>query len=1229
MGDSDLSRWQTSLHHYLPKTVVSFLKNKEADELQLPESHSFKCAVLFADLKGFTSLTEELTNIGNTESESQHLGTEELATQLNRYMTQIVRFTTKSGGDVLKFAGDAMVAVYEVLDDEDSALELNAEAAIASALKMQTRPEIANYTFQFDPQKNDKKLRKSDTQSTSGDKKVKKSRSSFKRNRKDQNEKIKRKINAEKEKKLKSDHFLLRVKFGISVGEVNIVHIGGAVDTFDSSRIEYLAVGPALKDAFDAEGCCNPGEVVVSAAAMNAVKKNASKYSFKSKGGNFYQVFSNGTPQVPQIAFRRISDKKALSRAMFNYVPAAVAPYLDESKHFESWLSELRRVTTLFCDIGMSDEMMVQLTAGDPEAQEKLHRIFEQIQTFVFKYEGVINKFLVDDKGNTLIIVFGLAPFSHDDDSDRAVLCGIDIINYLNTVDLTPAMGVTTGVCYSGVIGHSGSRREYSIIGDCINMAARLMSLAKKKNAGVPVASRQCLYIETETRKNLRNMKLIQSFVKAKEAVLLKGHKEPVEYYKRDLETMLVLKTFQRPSLRHCRLATVFVKDYGSKNDESINSARYLFYVHPGKTIGDIRDMVVGKVNSKQVEEEKDHWILLYHKVTPDESLTGGARYHNSQSINEFPKDMKILYFEFSRLEKPPKPRSLYGKEDQFYTKRLSIIEKPPNFEGEDSFSIIQRLKNFKKSSGDFLRIIFIEGSYGVGRTFAIDESGLGYHYYTNHSEHKCFHLRTNANPYLGINDPNRYAHVWINLINKILDDKLVEADIDVSDSKTVLKERTKHVLSAFKRSDKMYQGKVAPDSKRDEMQLHVLNDILRIACNETAFTIKKDSIIFGKKDIDTIFSKSDDNVLRARSKIIDPLEMQSILERSEKSQGSEVVMRLLLAIFVGLLPKKHHAYVVIDDSHYMDPYSWWVLLELAENWKNVPLSIILSHRKLGISDALSVAQETMEQNAEIAVSRIQDSYVFAEESTAGIFLRQTRLHARAGSKAQRKAPDTMKTMAYSSLDQHQDVICLISKLQTLDNTEFVEVRARPEYTSHIICNILEVEEPPQEIVSFIQEKTNGNPLFIADAIKLYEKTGAIKLDKYGGFTTAAINFDDDARGKFEAGKDLVPVTIESIVGMIIDKMSVTQQVALKVAALIPKEPPIFDLKLIMDLSPVKKSIEETEHAWEEILNSGIIVEVQDDPGNYKFMNPWVRESIQRRILSKQKEEIVKKFRNL
>jgi len=70
---------------------------------------------------------------------------------------------------------------------------------------------------------------------------------------------------------------------------------------------------------------------------------------------------------------------------------------------------------------------------------------------------------------------------SHEDDAVRAVLCAHQLVKQLAKINCTVRCGITTGRVFSGIVGTSGARREFSILGDKVNLAARLMGYASKK----------------------------------------------------------------------------------------------------------------------------------------------------------------------------------------------------------------------------------------------------------------------------------------------------------------------------------------------------------------------------------------------------------------------------------------------------------------------------------------------------------------------------------------------------------------------------------------------------------------------------------------------------------------------------------------------------------------------------------------------------------------------------
>jgi class 3 adenylate cyclase/tetratricopeptide (TPR) repeat protein len=142
---------------------------------------------------------------------------------------------------------------------------------------------------------------------------------------------------------------------------------------------------------------------------------------------------------------------------------------------------ERRQVTVLFGDIAGFTAMTEKL---DPEdVHEIVRRSFELITAEIHRFEGTINQF----GGDGLMALFG-APIAHEDAPRRAVHAALGIQralgDYAATLErerglrLQMRIGINTGTAVVGRIG-TDLHMEYTAIGDTINLASRLQSLAQ------------------------------------------------------------------------------------------------------------------------------------------------------------------------------------------------------------------------------------------------------------------------------------------------------------------------------------------------------------------------------------------------------------------------------------------------------------------------------------------------------------------------------------------------------------------------------------------------------------------------------------------------------------------------------------------------------------------------------------------------------------------------------
>ncbi|MBN1888059.1 MAG: AAA family ATPase, partial [Thermoflexales bacterium] len=140
---------------------------------------------------------------------------------------------------------------------------------------------------------------------------------------------------------------------------------------------------------------------------------------------------------------------------------------------------ERKLVTIVFADIAG----FTALAEGmDPEAvRDLMNTCFAQLTPLIEKYGGTVDKFV----GDAIMALFG-APATHENDAERACRAAIEMMDALNnfrvmqatTAQLRLHIGINTGHVVAGNIGTSG-QQAYSVIGDAVNIAARLEDLSQ------------------------------------------------------------------------------------------------------------------------------------------------------------------------------------------------------------------------------------------------------------------------------------------------------------------------------------------------------------------------------------------------------------------------------------------------------------------------------------------------------------------------------------------------------------------------------------------------------------------------------------------------------------------------------------------------------------------------------------------------------------------------------
>jgi class 3 adenylate cyclase/predicted ATPase len=140
--------------------------------------------------------------------------------------------------------------------------------------------------------------------------------------------------------------------------------------------------------------------------------------------------------------------------------------------------AERRQLTVMFCDLVGSTALSAQL---DPEELREVVRAYQETCTeAIRRYDGHIAQHL----GDGLLVYFGY-PAAHEDDAQRAVRVGLEIVEMLRTRSLSPSsaqplqvrIGIHTGLVVIGEIG-SSEKREILALGETPNIAARVQGQA-------------------------------------------------------------------------------------------------------------------------------------------------------------------------------------------------------------------------------------------------------------------------------------------------------------------------------------------------------------------------------------------------------------------------------------------------------------------------------------------------------------------------------------------------------------------------------------------------------------------------------------------------------------------------------------------------------------------------------------------------------------------------------
>ena len=300
-------------------------------------------------------------------------------------------------------------------------------------------------------------------------------------------------------------------------------------------------------------------------------------------GGNKLSVNSSVLPLVSSegkklgtmIMFEDISGEKRMKSTMSRYMDPGLADQLlaggveilgGKSTNATVLFSDIRGFTTLTEELGAQGTVTL------------LNEYFTYMVDCIQSEGGMLDKFI----GDAIMAAFGI-PLAHEDSEDRAVRSAISMIKVLwewnarrGALSLKPVdigIGINTDTVVSGNIG-SPKRMDYTVIGDGVNLAARLESACKQYAARI--------LISENTYNKLKGTYRIRDI----DDVVVKGKTKPVRIYE-------VLDFHSEETFPNLMEVTGYFKEglrvYRSGHwDNAIKSFNEALRLHPGDKLSRI-----------------------------------------------------------------------------------------------------------------------------------------------------------------------------------------------------------------------------------------------------------------------------------------------------------------------------------------------------------------------------------------------------------------------------------------------------------------------------------------------------------------------------------------------------------------------------------------------------------------------------------------------------------------
>jgi class 3 adenylate cyclase/predicted ATPase len=183
-----------------------------------------------------------------------------------------------------------------------------------------------------------------------------------------------------------------------------------------------------------------------------------------------------------------LGDRLKMLRAIRELADAIPASRPPEPKAPDA--AERRQVTVMFSDLVGSTAISARM---DPEDLREVISAYQKcVAKTVLRFGGYVAKYM----GDGVLVYFGY-PQAHEDDAERAVRAGLELVTAVSDLRTHAALqtrvGIATGLVVVGDLIGSGAAQEQAVVGETPNLAARLQGIAEPKTVVISESTRKLL----------------------------------------------------------------------------------------------------------------------------------------------------------------------------------------------------------------------------------------------------------------------------------------------------------------------------------------------------------------------------------------------------------------------------------------------------------------------------------------------------------------------------------------------------------------------------------------------------------------------------------------------------------------------------------------------------------------------------------------------------------------